>query len=42
MEELVTGMVDAKMLSDVELDQLEEFVRSRRTAAKAPAVKRGK
>ena len=42
MEELVTGMVDAKMLSHVELDQLEEFVRSRRTAAKAPAVKRGK
>jgi predicted transcriptional regulator len=42
MEELVSGMVDARMLSDTELGQLEEFVRSRRTAAKAATVKRGK
>lgn len=43
MEELLAGMVDAKMLSDTELDQLEELVRSRRNAAvEARAVKRGK
>jgi predicted transcriptional regulator len=34
MEELVTGMVDGKMLSDSELKQLEEFVRSRRQRGK--------
>jgi BlaI family transcriptional regulator, penicillinase repressor len=30
VEELVTGMVDSKVLSKRELDRLEEFVRSRR------------
>jgi len=30
MEELVSGMVDAKVLSDAELKQLEAFVRDRR------------
>ena len=30
MEELVSGMVDAKMLSDEEIERLERYVRSRR------------
>jgi hypothetical protein len=30
MEELVSGMVDAKVLSDTELKQLEAFVRHQR------------
>lgn len=34
VEELVTGMVDAKVLSNAELKQLEEFVRSRRQGGK--------
>ena len=31
VQELVSGMVDAKVLSNSELKQLEEFVRSRKT-----------
>jgi BlaI family penicillinase repressor len=34
VEELVSGMVDAKVLSNSELKQLEEFVRSRRQREK--------
>ena len=34
VEELVSGMVDAKVLSKSELKQLEEFVRSRRQRGK--------
>ncbi len=34
VEELVTGMVDAKVLSNAELKQLEAFVRSRRQGGK--------
>jgi len=34
VEELVSGMVDAKVLSNNELKQLEEFVRSRRQRGK--------
>ena len=34
VEELVTGIVDAKVLSNAELKQLEEFVRSRRQGGK--------
>jgi BlaI family penicillinase repressor len=34
VEELVSGMVDAKVLSNSELKQLEEFVRSRRQRGK--------
>ena len=34
MEELVSGMVDAKMLSNSELKQLEDFVRSQRQKGK--------
>jgi BlaI family penicillinase repressor len=34
VEELVSGMVDAKVLSASELKQLEEFVRSRRQGRK--------
>ena len=34
VEELVSGMVDAKVLSNSELKQLEEFVRSRRKRGK--------
>jgi predicted transcriptional regulator len=34
VEELVSGMVDAKVLSNDELKQLEEFVRSRRHRGK--------
>ncbi|MEP7354346.1 MAG: BlaI/MecI/CopY family transcriptional regulator [Acidobacteriota bacterium] len=34
LEELVSGMVDAKVLSKGELDSLEAFVRSRKQAAK--------
>lgn len=34
MEELVSGMVDAKVLSKGELDKLEEFVRTRREGGK--------
>jgi len=30
MEELVSGMVDAKMLTDEEIERLEHYVRSRR------------
>jgi predicted transcriptional regulator len=30
VEELVSGMVDAKMLSDEEIDRLEQFVRGHR------------
>jgi predicted transcriptional regulator len=30
MEELVSGMVDAKMLTDEEIDRLAQYVRSRR------------
>jgi predicted transcriptional regulator len=34
VEELVTGMVDAKVLSDVELDQLAQMARKRRKRIK--------
>ena len=34
VEELVSGMVDAKALSNAELTRLEEFVRERRKAGK--------
>jgi BlaI family transcriptional regulator, penicillinase repressor len=34
VEELVSGMVDAKALSNAELSRLEEFVRERRKAGK--------
>jgi predicted transcriptional regulator len=34
VEELVSGMVDAKMLSSTELKQLEDLVRSRRQRGK--------
>jgi BlaI family penicillinase repressor len=34
VEELVSGMVDAKVLSKGEMDRLEEFVRSRKRGAK--------
>ena len=34
VQELVSGMVDAKVLSNSELKQLEEFVRSRRQGGK--------
>ncbi len=34
VEELVTGMVDAKVLSDEELDQLAQLARKRRKGAK--------
>jgi BlaI family penicillinase repressor len=34
VEELVSGMVDAKVLSKSELDKLEEFVRERRRGGK--------
>ena len=34
VEELVSGMVDARVLSNGELKQLEEFVRSRRQRGK--------
>jgi hypothetical protein len=30
VEELVSGMVDAKVLSGKEMDRLEEFVRNRK------------
>jgi len=34
VEELVTGMVDAKVLSKAEMDKLEEFVRRRKQGEK--------
>lgn len=34
VEELVTGMVDAKVLSKTEMDRLEEFVRRRKQGEK--------
>jgi predicted transcriptional regulator len=34
VEELVTGMVDAKVLTEFEIEQLEKFVRNRRQGGK--------
>jgi len=34
VEELVSGMVDAKVLSNADMDQLEKFVRNRRPGGK--------
>ena len=42
VEELVTGMVDANVLSQPELDALESLVRERRRASVAKAAKKGR
>jgi BlaI family penicillinase repressor len=41
VEELVSGMVDAKLLTKAELDTLEEVVRQRRRQVKGQDVKKG-
>jgi BlaI family transcriptional regulator, penicillinase repressor len=41
VEELVSGMVDAKVLSQIELEALEAVVRQRRLAAAQKGTKKG-